>query len=113
MIAGKCSNPPRGYGAAEQWRQAAAPKGLTADGDAAASCKELVAQGKFRPRAVARLNHPDASFVTHLIATVEQAPQTRALRRASLADAMSYYDAMTKVTLSGNRATTKGSSRLA
>ena len=34
---------------------------------------------------------PDASFVTQLIATAEQLPQTRPLRRAAQADALSAY----------------------
>jgi hypothetical protein len=34
---------------------------------------------------------PDASFVTQLIATAEQLPQTRHLRRAAPADALSAY----------------------
>ena len=33
-----------------------------------------------------RLTHPDPGFVTHLIATADHAPQTRSLRRGSLAD---------------------------
>ena len=41
-------------------------------------------------RAMAR---PDPTFVTHLIATADQAPQTRSLRRASLADAQTAYGA--------------------
>jgi hypothetical protein len=36
---------------------------------------------------------PDPSFVTHLIATAAQAPQTRSLRRGSLADAQTAYGA--------------------
>jgi hypothetical protein len=36
---------------------------------------------------------PDPSFVTHLIATAAQAPQTRILRRGSLADAQTAYGA--------------------
>ena len=36
---------------------------------------------------------PDPSFVAQLIATADQAPQTRSLRRASLADAQSAYGA--------------------
>lgn len=36
---------------------------------------------------------PDASFVTHLIATAAQAPQTRPLRRGSLTDAQTAYGA--------------------
>jgi hypothetical protein len=39
------------------------------------------------------LTHADPSFVTHLIATAAQAPQTRILRRASLADAQTAYGA--------------------
>ena len=34
---------------------------------------------------------PDPGFVTHLIATADQAPQTRSLRRASIEDAQSAY----------------------
>ena len=34
---------------------------------------------------------PDPSFVTQLIATADQAPQTRALRRGSTADAQAAY----------------------
>ena len=34
---------------------------------------------------------PDPTFVTHLIATADQAPQTRSLRRGSLADAQTAY----------------------
>ena len=36
---------------------------------------------------------PDPSFVAQLIATAEQAPQTRSLRRASPADAQTAYGA--------------------
>jgi hypothetical protein len=42
---------------------------------------------------LARLSRPDPSFVTHLIATREQAPQTRQHRRAAQADALSAYRA--------------------
>ena len=37
------------------------------------------------------LTRPDPSFVTQLIATAEQAPQTRMLRRGSCADAQAAY----------------------
>jgi len=40
-----------------------------------------------------RLSRPDPSFVTHLIATVEQVPQTCLHRRAAQADALSAYRA--------------------
>ena len=36
---------------------------------------------------------PDPTFVAQLIATADQAPQTRSLRRASLADAQIAYGA--------------------
>ena len=39
------------------------------------------------------LPRPDPSFVTQLIATAEQLPQTRELRRAAPSDAMSAYRA--------------------
>jgi hypothetical protein len=40
-----------------------------------------------------QLSRPSSIFVTHLIATAEQAPQTRTLRRASAADAQTAYRA--------------------
>ena len=39
------------------------------------------------------LTRPNASFVAQLIATAEQLPQTRNLRRAEPADALSAYSA--------------------
>lgn len=39
------------------------------------------------------LPRPDPSFVTQLIATAEQMPQTRMLRRATSADALLAYSA--------------------
>ena len=39
------------------------------------------------------LSRPDPCFVTQLIATAEQAPQTRTLRRATSADAQTAYTA--------------------
>ncbi len=38
-----------------------------------------------------RIVRPDSSFVAHLIATAEQLPQTRRLRQAAPADAVSAY----------------------
>jgi hypothetical protein len=35
----------------------------------------------------------DPTFVTHLIATADQAPQTRSMRRASIEDAQTAYGA--------------------
>jgi hypothetical protein len=42
-------------------------------------------------RPIRSLPRPDASFLTHLIATAEHSPQTRTLRRASSADALAAY----------------------
>jgi hypothetical protein len=38
-----------------------------------------------------QLSRPNSIFVTHLIATAEQVPQTRSLRRATAADAQTAY----------------------
>jgi len=40
---------------------------------------------------------PDPTFVAHLIATAEQLPQTRSLRRATPADALSAYHARARI----------------
>jgi len=40
-----------------------------------------------------QLSRPNSTFVTHLIATAEQVPQTRSLRRATAADAQTAYSA--------------------
>jgi hypothetical protein len=45
---------------------------------------------RWSPRSAPR---PDPSFVAQLIATADRAPQTRSLRRASLADAQTAYGA--------------------
>jgi hypothetical protein len=44
--------------------------------------------------AVFPLPRPDPSFLAHLIATAQQLPQTRNLRRAAPADALSAYRAL-------------------
>jgi hypothetical protein len=51
----------------------------------------------------APLTRPDPTFVTHLIATAEQAPQTRSLRRATPADAQSAYAANRQLQHTGFR----------
>ena len=62
--------------------------------DNASACVELVPVTQavhWSPkRAVTR---PDPTFLTHLIATADQAPQTRSMRRASAADAQTAYGA--------------------
>jgi hypothetical protein len=60
----------------------------------APACVELVPltrSAPWSPRPA--LTRPDPCFLAHLIATAEQAPQTRNLRRASPADAQSAYGA--------------------
>ena len=58
-------------------------------------CVALVpmVQSAQRSRPVSQLPRPDSIFVTHLIATAEQVPQTRSLRRATAADAQTAYSA--------------------
>jgi hypothetical protein len=60
--------------------------------DAKPACVALVpvAPSVQWPRLPA-LSPPDSNFITHLIATAEQAPQTRSLRRATPADAQTAY----------------------
>lgn len=45
-------------------------------------------------RPVPSSRYPAAAFLAHLIATQQQAPQTRARRRAELSDAVAAYAAM-------------------
>jgi hypothetical protein len=54
---------------------------------------ELVPVAQFVPWSSRRAPRPDPTFVAQLIATAEHAPQTRSLRRASLADAQTAYGA--------------------
>ncbi|MBR0800048.1 hypothetical protein JQ615_32245 [Bradyrhizobium jicamae] len=60
--------------------------------DRATTCTDLVPLATTTPWAPKiPLPHADPSFVTQLIATAEREPQTRGLRRGSLADAQSAY----------------------
>jgi hypothetical protein len=64
------------------------------DHDASPACTALVPVVPTAPWSRSRpLPRPNSIFVTHLIATVEQAPQTRGLRRASASDASAAYTA--------------------
>jgi hypothetical protein len=75
------------------------PHQTTADGDyadARPACVALVPMSEpLRSTPTARLwrSRPDSIFITHLIATAEQVPQTRPLRRATAADAQTAYGA--------------------
>ena len=56
---------------------------------------ELVPVAQFVPWSPRRAPRPDPTFVAQLIATADQAPQTRGLRRASLVpgpSCLSYSD---------------------
>ena len=56
------------------------------------SCDALVPVGPTVYQAARfAIARPDANFVAHLIATAERLPQTRQLRRAAPADALSVY----------------------
>ena len=57
------------------------------------ACVDLVPVQTLQRTHHAATPRPDPSFVTQLIATADQAPQTRSLRRASLADAQTAYGA--------------------
>jgi hypothetical protein len=53
--------------------------------------RTLVSLDRSAWRQVSAPIRPDASFVTHLIATAMQVPQTRTLRRVSPSDARNAY----------------------
>jgi hypothetical protein len=60
----------------------------------ASACVDLVPLAQpVRQTARLAIVRPDPTFVTHLIATAAQAPQTCTLRRGSLADAQTAYGA--------------------
>jgi hypothetical protein len=78
-------------------RTAAAPSERirASQNDAAATGRALVPVTPVlrtqAPHREPRTVRPDAAFVAHLIATAVQTPQTRALRRASTAEALASY----------------------
>lgn len=49
-----------------------------------------------------RVARPDASFIAHLIATAEQVPQTRELRRAAVSDVEAAYRAVASQNAAGS-----------
>jgi hypothetical protein len=55
--------------------------------------------------ASSRMSRPDPIFVAHLIATAEQVPQTRRLRRAAPQEALSAYAAHLHPTQQAGRQT--------
>jgi hypothetical protein len=72
--------------------------GQTADdgvkADAKSPCVALVpivTAAKWSQASSSQLSRSNSTFVAHLIATAEHAPQTRSLRRATPADALTAY----------------------
>jgi hypothetical protein len=61
--------------------------------DAAPACVDLPVTPTLHWSSKRPLPHADPSFITQLIATAAQEPQTRTLRRASLAEAQTAYGA--------------------
>src|SRR6202048_5588441 len=64
--------------------------------DAKPACVALVpviASAQWSQTSGPQPSRPNSIFVTHLIATAEQVPQTRSLRRATPADAPTHYQA--------------------
>ena len=62
------------------------------------ACVDLVPvalSAQWSEHASQQLTRPDPCFLTQLIATAEQAPQTRQLRRATPADAQAAYQSVT------------------
>jgi hypothetical protein len=57
------------------------------------ACVALVPSAQWSQAPSRPLSRPSSIFITHLIATAEQAPQTRSLRRATPADAQTAYGA--------------------
>ena len=65
--------------------------GVTAEPNPSCMALVPVTESTAWSHPVRPLPRPDSIFVTHLIATAEQAPQTRTLRRASASDAQAAY----------------------
>jgi hypothetical protein len=81
-------NPTAQYGAFETKRA------TQAEAVNASASTALIPIGRVQEHASSHRHvsgRPSASFVAHLIATAEQAPQTRTLRRATSADALAVY----------------------
>ena len=73
--------------------------------EAKPACTALVplAEPVRRLNRLPRRTLPDPTFVTQLIATAEQFPQTRPLRRADMTDALSAYQPAVNVQRAGSR----------
>jgi hypothetical protein len=67
--------------------------GVTAEANPPCVALVPVAETAHWSSPIRPLPRPNSNFVTQLIATVEQAPQTRTLRRATASDARAAYTA--------------------
>ena len=67
--------------------------GLTAEANPPCVALVPVTETTHWSNPIRPLPRPNSNFVTQLIATVEQAPQTRTLRRATVSDARAAYTA--------------------
>ena len=75
----------------EQTDEVIQDDGVTAEANPPCTALVPVTETTQWSRPVRPLPRPDSNFVTQLIATVEQAPQTRTLRRATPSDAQAAY----------------------
>ena len=113
MIVGASSNIGSGHSRAERGHAVDRPEHHGDDSGRPAGTALVPIGTLRRPMAVSPLTRPDSAFVAHLIATMDQAPQTRTHRRASVTDAMSRYRAMTLVASGEERPAVRNLSRVA
>jgi hypothetical protein len=64
-----------------------------ADTKPASTALVPMAPASYQSRGSSQVSRPDPTFVAHLIATAQQLPQTRHLRRAAPQEALSAYAA--------------------
>ena len=89
--------PPSQIGSAPHYvrRAGEAVGGGTAGDRTISGTAELVAVSPpLRSAPSSHWSRPDPNFIAHLIATAEQSPQTRTLRRAAIADVEAAYRAV-------------------
>ena len=77
----------------EQTEEVTQEDGVTAEANPPCVALVPVTETAHWSSPIRPLPRPNSIFVTHLIATAEQAPQTRTLRRATASDARAAYTA--------------------
>jgi hypothetical protein len=75
----------------EQTQEVIQEDGVTAEANPPCVALVPVTETAHWSNPIHPLPRPNSNFVTQLIATVEQAPQTRTLRRATASDARAAY----------------------